>query len=556
MAVKPVIFSVDDDANVLRAITRDLRGRYGENYRIMRANSGADALDALRQLHRLNDPVALFVVDQRMPQMSGVEFLAEAMALYPEAKRALLTAYADTDAAINAINTVSVHYYLLKPWDPPEEKLYPVLDDLLEDWLATYRPVFDGIRIIGHRWSADAHQIKDFLARNQVPYQYLDLETDGEAQDVLTQFERGEDALPLVIFPNGEALDHPQPSLVADKVGLQTHAGKQFYDLVIVGGGPAGLAAAVYGASEGLSTVMIERHATGGQAGTSSRIENYLGFPSGLSGADLARRATAQAKRFGVEILAPQEATGLRVEGPYRTITLADGGEIAAHAVVIAVGLSYRKLEVPGVEALTGAGVYYGASLTEVFSCQDQPVYIVGAGNSAGQAAMYLAEYASKVVMVVRGETLEAKMSQYLVDRIYAHPTIEVVLNAEITAVFGEEHVEAITVRDNVADREDTAPAAALFIFIGAVPCTDWLVGTLEMDRHGFLLAGPQLVHDGKPPQGYWPLGRDPFLLESSVPGVFVVGDVRANSVKRVASAVGEGSIAVQFVHQHLAKVK
>ena len=553
---KPVIFSVDDDPNVLRAITRDLRSRYGDRYRVMRANSGVDALDALRELRKTNDPVALFVIDQRMPQMSGVEFLAEAIRIYPDARRVLLTAYADTDAAINAINSVAVHYYLLKPWDPPEEKLYPMLDDQLEDWLATYHPPFDGIRIVGHRWSPDAHAIKDFLARNQVPYQFFDVEVEDEAHQVMSQFGVSDNALPLVVLPDGEPMQAPTPGAVAEKVGLQTHAGKQFYDLVIVGGGPGGLAAAVYGASEGLSTVMIERHATGGQAGTSSRIENYLGFPSGLSGADLARRATAQAKRFGVEILSPQEAVSLRTEGPYRIITLSDGSEIACHAVVIAVGLTYRKLEVPGVDQLTGAGVYYGASLTEVVSCRDQPAFIVGAGNSAGQAALYLVEYASKVVMVVRGDTLEAKMSQYLVDRIYAHPNIEVRLNSGITAVHGEDHVEAVTVYDQETGDEEMCPAAALFIFIGAIPRTDWLPDIVECDDRGFVLAGPDLIRNGRPPKAFWPLDRDPFLLESSVPGVFVVGDVRANSVKRVASAVGEGSISVQFVHRYLSRVK
>jgi thioredoxin reductase (NADPH) len=553
---KPVVFSVDDDPNVLRAITRDLRSRYGEQYRVMRAGSGADALEALRELKKTNDPVALFVADQRMPQMNGVELLAEAMQLYPDAKRVLLTAYADTDAAINAINAVAVHYYLLKPWDPPEEKLYPVLDDLLEDWLASYHPAFDGIRIVGHRWSPEAHQIKDFLAQNQVPYQYLDIEMNPSARQVLDQFEATGETLPLVVFPDGTAMQCPSSTAVAEKVGLQRQAGKPFYDLVIVGGGPGGLAAAVYGASEGLSTVLIERHATGGQAGTSSRIENYLGFPSGLSGADLARRATAQARRFGVEVLAPQEVIGMRVEGPYRIVTLSDGSEIACHAVVIAVGLAYRKLDIPGADRLTGAGIYYGAALTEVISCRDQPAYIVGAGNSAGQAAMYLVQYASKVVMVVRGKSLGEKMSHYLVDRIENHPNIDVRLESEVTAVHGHEHVEAVTVCDKGTGDEQTYPAVALFVFIGAVPCTEWLEGVVDRDEHGFVLAGPQLIRNGHPPKAYWPFDRDPYLLESSVPGVFVVGDVRANSVKRVASAVGEGSIAVQFVHQYLAGVR
>jgi thioredoxin reductase (NADPH) len=433
---KPVIFSVDDDPNVLQAVVRDLRSRYGNQYRIMRAASGGAALDALRELKRRNETVALFVADQRMPEMSGIEFLAEALRLFPGAKRVLLTAYADTDAAINAINTVAVHYYLLKPWDPPDEKLYPVLDDLLEDWLATYRPPFDGIRIIGHRWSPEAHQVKEFLARNQVPYQYLDVELEPEAMQVLAQFDLAQARLPQVIFPDGTTMEVPTTASVAERIGLRRQAVKQFYDLTIVGGGPGGLAAAVYGASEGLNTVMIERHATGGQAGTSSRIENYLGFPSGLSGADLARRATAQAKRFGVEVLAPQEAVGLRAEGSYCFVRLADNSEIASHAVVIAVGLSYRRLDAPGVDQLTGAGVYYGASLSEVPSCQNEPAFVVGAGNSAGQGALYLAEFASRVVLSC-GRLAESRMSQYLVDRIYSHPRIEVQLETDITAVHG-----------------------------------------------------------------------------------------------------------------------
>jgi len=552
---KPVLLSVDDDPNVLSAIARDLRRQYGDRYRVLRADSGQAALDALRQLKQRNEAVALFLVDQRMPHMSGVEFLEQAVPLYPDAKRALLTAYADTDAAIRAINDVAIHHYLLKPWDPPEEELYPVLDDLLDDWQATYRPPFSGIRIVGHRWSPETHQLKEFLARNQVPYRYLDIELDPEARQTLQQAELAQTVLPIVILPDGEVLETPDVASVAGKIGLKTRAQQPFYDLVIVGGGPAGLAAAVYGASEGLHTVLIEREAPGGQAGTSSRIENYLGFPSGLSGADLARRATAQAKRFGVEILAPQEATGLRVEGPYRIVTLADGSEVACHAVVVAVGLAYNKLDAPGVDSLTGAGVYYGASLTEAISCRNDPVFIVGAGNSAGQAAMYLAEFASKVIMLVRGDSLAAKMSQYLVERIENHPKIEVRVNTEVVAVHGDDHLEGVTFKHRQTGEEEKQPAVGLFIFIGAAPRTAWLAGVVERDEGGFVLAGPQLLKDGKPSRD-WPLERDPYLLESSVPGVFVVGDVRSDSIKRVASAVGEGSIAVRFVHQHLSKVK
>jgi thioredoxin reductase (NADPH) len=550
-APKPVILSVDDDPAVLNSIHRDLRRRYGEHYRIMRADSGAAALDALQQLKQRSHPVALFLVDQRMPQMNGVEFLAQAITLYPDARRTLLTAYADTDAAIQAINSAAVHHYLLKPWDPPEERLYPVLDDLLEDWQGSYHPPFIGIRIIGHRWSRESHQIKDFLARNHVPYQYLDLDQDAEACRLLEQMRLSNNDLPLVLYPDGETMTRPTTAQIAQKIGLQTHAAQPFYDLCIVGGGPAGLAAAVYGASEGLRTVLIEREAPGGQAGTSSRIENYLGFPSGLSGADLARRATAQAKRFGVEVLAPQEATGLRVDQQYKYLQLADGTEIACHALVVAVGLRYAKLDIPGIDALTGAGVYYGASLTEALSCKDQRVVIVGGGNSAGQAAVYLADHAAEVLIMIRGESLAAKMSQYLVDRIETTANIRVLTETAISAVQGEGHLSALTYQHLRTGEATTVDAGGLFIFIGAVPATEWLGDAVRHDTRGFIPTGPALLNNGKLPSE-WKLKRDPFLLESSVPGVFVVGDVRAHSVKRVASAVGEGSIAVQFVHEYL----
>jgi thioredoxin reductase (NADPH) len=486
--------------------------------------------------------------------MSGVEFMIEAIRLCPTARRVLLTAYADTEAAISAINNAGVDYYLLKPWDPPEEKLYPILDDLLADWQSGYRPPFEGIRIVGHRWSPPTHELKDFLARNQVPYQYLDVELNPDAQSLLQQLELASPQLPILVLPDGEVLTLPKPADVAERIGLQRRAGQEFYDLAIVGGGPGGLAAAVYGASEGLRTVLIEKHSPGGQAGTSSRIENYLGFPSGVSGGELARRATAQARRFGVEILAPQEAAGVRLEGPYRILQLADGSEIACHALVVAVGLDYQKLEVPGAEQLTGAGVYYGASLTESSSCSLQPIFIVGAGNSAGQAAIYLAQQASQVTLLVRGDSLEAKMSQYLVSRIHEHPKIDVKLNTVVAAVHGEEHLEAVTICDTKTNEESRHEAAGLFVFIGAAPATQWLKGVVKMDKYGFVYTGPDLLEHGKPPKD-WPLERQPFLLESSVPGIFVVGDVRSDSIKRVASAVGEGSIAVRFVHQYLAKL-
>ncbi|NTU85372.1 MAG: FAD-dependent oxidoreductase [Chloroflexales bacterium] len=550
---KPVILTVDDDPSVLSAVARDLRRRYAEQYRIVRAESGAAALEATRELRQRGESVALFLADQRMPQMSGVEFLAQAIPLFPEARRALLTAYADTDAAIKAINTAAVHYYLLKPWDPPEEQLYPVIDDLLDEWQASHRPVFEGVRIVGHRWSPETHVLKDFLARNHVPYLYLDLEGDAQARELLEQYGQPDPRLPLVRLADGQWLVAPAVGELAERAGLRRQAERTHYDLAIVGGGPAGLAAAVYGASEGLRTVLIEREAPGGQAGTSSRIENYLGFPSGLSGGDLARRAVAQARRFEVEIISPVEVTGLRVEDTYRVLTLADGGEISTFAVVVAVGLSYRRLDAPGAEAHTGAGVYYGASITEAISCKDQPVIIVGAGNSAGQAAVYLAGYAGRVILLVRGDSLETKMSQYLVNRIRQIETIEVRLRSEVATVHGADHIEAVTVRGPAGEEE--VPASALFIFTGAMPCTEWLAGVVQLDRQGFVLTGPQLLEAGRRPKG-WDVDRDPFLLESSIPGVFVVGDVRAGSVKRVASAVGEGSIAVQFVHQHLARLR
>ena len=551
---KPVILTVDDDPEVLQAVARDLRREYGDRFRVIRAESGATAMDALQQLKLRNDPVALFLVDQRMPQMSGVEFLEQALQLFPDTKRALLTAYADTDAAIRAINTTQIDYYLMKPWDPPEERLYPVLDDLLDDWLVKFRPPFEGIRVIGNRWSPHSHQTKDFLARNQVPYQWLDIELSEEAQQLVTYANCDRLNLPLVLFPDGSSLLQPTNIQVAEKIGLRTQADKPFYDLIIVGGGPAGLAAAVYGASEGLSTVMIEREAPGGQAGTSSRIENYLGFPVGLSGSDLARRAVDQARRFGVEILTPQEVSGIRVEDPYRFIQLASGTEISCHAMILGLGVSWRRLNVPGLDRLTGAGVYYGAAQTEALSCKDEDVYIVGGANSAGQAAMYFSKYASHVTMLVRGESLTKSMSQYLIDQIAATPNITVQAHSSVVEAKGETSLEAIAIQNTMTGETQIVPATSLFIFIGAVPRTEWLDGVVARDDRGFILTGQDLKHDGHRPKG-WTLDRDPFLLETNVPGVFAVGDVRHGSVKRVASGVGEGSICVQFVHQYLSKV-
>jgi thioredoxin reductase (NADPH) len=548
---KPTILAVDDDRVVLSAVERDLRRQYGRGYRILGADSGAAALDALNQLKLRGDPVALLVADQRMPRMTGVEFLAQAIDLFPNAKRVLLTAYADTEAAIRAINDIRLDHYLMKPWDPPEERLYPVLSDLLDDWQASYRPAFEGVRVIGHRWSPHAHAVKDFLARNQLPYQWLDLESDPAALQYLGAAGADPAVLPVVIFPDGSHLVQPATAQVAEKVGLRTHAQAPFYDLVIAGSGPAGLAAGVYGASEGLRTLIIEREATGGQAGQSSRIENYLGFPVGLSGLDLARRAVAQATRFGTEILTPQEVAAVRLNEHYKLLTLADGAEVSCHALLVATGVQYRKLEAPGVEALTGAGIYYGAAVTEAISTRGQNVFVIGGGNSAGQAAMYLSGFARSVTILVRGHGLAESMSQYLIDQINATTNISVRTRAGVTGAHGRGNLETLTITDADSGASEEVPAAAMFIFIGALPRTDWLGDLVERDKAGFIPTGPDLLRDGKRPRG-WNLGRDPYWLESSVPGIFAAGDVRARSVKRIASAVGEGSMAVQFVHQYL----
>jgi thioredoxin reductase (NADPH) len=549
---KPIILTVDDDPNVLQAIARDLRQQYGDRFRIVRADSGMTALELLQQFKLKNETVATFLVDQRMPEISGVEFLEQAIAQFPEAKRVLLTAYADTEAAIRAINSAKLDYYLLKPWDPPEEKLYPVLDDLLEGWLASFHPPFEGIRVIGNRWSPASHQVKDFLARNQVPYEWLDIESSQEAQQLAEYAQCDRLRLPLVLFADGSSLLQPTPIQIAERIGLQTQAGNPFYDLVIVGGGPAGLAAAVYGASEGLRTVMIEREAPGGQAGTSSRIENYLGFPVGLSGSDLARRAVTQARRFGVEILTPQEATGIRIQDPYRVIMLADGSEISCHALILAMGVSWRRLNIPGIDRLTGAGVYYGAAQTEAIACKDEDVYLIGGANSAGQAAMYFSKYARQVTMLVRGDSLTKSMSQYLIDQIEATPNITVQTHSSVVEVKGDTNLSALMIQNQATGEAEIVPATSLFIFIGAEPRTDWLDKMIERDAKGFILTGAD--QNGKRSPG-WNLERDPYLLETNVPGIFAVGDVRHDSIKRVASGVGEGSICVQFVHRYLSKV-
>lgn len=554
---KPILLSVDDDSDVLRAIERDLRSHYGAEYRVIGSDSPGRALDLLKQLKVRNDSVALLLADQRMPGMDGVEFLQEGMRIFPEAKRALLTAYADTNAAISAINQANINYFFLKPWDPPAEHLYPQLDDLLDDWQASYHPAFEGIRVLGTRWSPRSYELRDFLARNRVPYQWIDVElsaNDPETKRLVEALGPEASQLPIVLFPDGAKLLESIPADVAQKVGLRTRAQTDFYDLAIVGGGPAGLAAAVYGASEGLHTVMIEREAPGGQAGMSSRIENYLGFPMGLSGGDLARRAVVQAQRFGVEILSPQEAVGVRTEGSYRIIKLADGNELSCHALMIATGVQWRRLNAPGIDRLQGAGIYYGGGATEALSCQGETVYVVGGANSAGQAAMNFARYAERVVILVRGESLASTMSQYLIDQIKETHNIEIWARASVAEAHGDTHLEEISVLCTDTNKIERVPASSMFIFIGAMPRTDWLAGMVERDDRGFILTGPDLIREGQHPKG-WTLERDPFLLETNVPGLFAVGDVRHGSVKRVASGVGEGSVAVQFIHQYLSKV-
>jgi thioredoxin reductase (NADPH) len=551
---KPIIMTVDDEPAVLNAVERDLRQHYGGDYRILKANSGAQALEAVTELKKRNTPIALFLVDQRMPAMSGTEFLAQALKFYPEARKVLLTAYADTEAAIASINTLGLDYYLMKPWDPPEQNLYPVLDDLLSDWLANVPLPYDGIRVAGTLWSPSSHNIKDFLARNRIPYQWLDIENDPEAEKLVTSATQGQMGLPVVFFPDGEVLITPDNRTLAEKCQLHTQATQPFYDLIIIGGGPAGLGAAVYGASEGLRTLMIERQATGGQAGTSSRIENYLGFPKGLSGADLARRATAQAERLGAEILTAREVEKVRVEDPYRYVTLGDGTELGCRALVIATGVTVRRLKAHSVEKFNGAGVYYGAALTEAAFYRDQPVFVAGGANSAGQGAMFFSRYASKVTMLVRAGALEKGMSQYLVDQIYGTESIDVWLRTEVVEAHGQDRLEALTIKNSDTGETQTVPAAALFIFVGAVAHTDLVADVVERNHAGFIRTGQDLLRGGRPPKG-WRLKRDPYLLETNVPGIFAAGDVRQGAVRRVATAVGEGAMAISFVHQYLKSV-
>jgi thioredoxin reductase (NADPH) len=614
--MRPVLLIVDDDPNVLRAIERDLRQQYGSRFGILKTDSGQRALELVKQLKLRNEALALLLVDQRMPHMSGVVFLEQAMNIFPDAKRVLLTAYADTEAAIRSINKAKIDYYMMKPWDPPQEYLYPILDDLLDDWWASFKHPFEGIRIIGLRWSPKSYEVKYFLARNGIPYQWLDLERDEEARRLVSYVEstsKNEHSnfsnatatatttttapnssfsvldhnetennnnnsvssirsasslsypssvnssslhLPLVIFPDGSHMEEPSSSQLAEKIGLKTRAQMPFYDLIIIGGGPAGLAAAVYGASEGLSTLLIERQAPGGQAGMSSNIENYLGFPSGLTGSNLARRAVAQAIRFGAEILTPQEAVGIRVDGPYRIVKLRDGTEISSHVVIIACGVSYRNLDgVEGIEKLTGAGVYYGASMVDALSVKGEDIFMVGGANSAGQAAIHFAKYAKTVTLLVRGDSLNKSMSRYLIHQINETPNVRILLNSKVTEVHGENRLEFITITNTQTRQLQTVPTSGLYIFIGAVPHTDAAIGLIERDANGFILTGQDLMQNGHMRPRGWTLDRPPFLLETNVPGIFAAGDVRHGSTKRVATGVGEGSIAVQLAHQYLTRV-
>lgn len=550
---KPIILTVDDDREVLQAIARDVRHEYGEHFRVIRAESGERALDVLRQVKLANESVALLLADQRMPGMSGVELLTEARRYYPDAKKALLTAYADTDAAIAAINEVRLDYYLVKPWDPPEQRLYPVLDDMLDDWMADYQPSFDGIRLLGHKWSPESHAARDFLARNQVPYRWLDIESDPEAREALDLIGQDGSACPILVFPDGTVQVQPTLQAIAEKAGLRGHAEVPVYDLIVIGAGPAGLAAAVYGASEGLSTVVVEREAVGGQAGMSSRIENYLGFPAGLSGGDLSRRAMVQARRFGATFLLTQEVSGLHDHDGIIGVTLSDGTELRAQSVVIATGVSYRRLDAPGVQALTGRGIYYGAAMTETAAVRGEDIFIVGGANSAGQAAMYFSTVAKSVTLLIRGEGLSANMSHYLSARIEQTPNIRIRCHTGIAEATGDSHLESLVLRDTVTGETGTVPAAALFVFIGAQPRTEWLDGEIARDDKGFIFTGQDLADHADGERHHRHPARAPYLLETSIPGVFAAGDVRHGSGKRVATAVGEGATAVISVWQHRA---
>jgi thioredoxin reductase (NADPH) len=551
---KPIIMAIDDEPQVLNAVARDLQTQYQNDYQIMRASSGNEAMDAVKELKRRNLAIALFLVDQRMPAMTGIEFLSEAVKLYPETKKVLLTAYADTDVAITSINSNNLDYYLMKPWDPPEQNLYPVLDDLLGDWMNTVPIPYGGIRVVGTLWSAKSHYVKDFLARSQVPYQWLDMEKSKEAKELL-ESESGKDfRLPTLFFPDGSVLVDPELSTIANKVGMSTRAQKPFYDLIIVGAGPAGLTAAVYAASEGLKTIVIERDAAGGQAGTSARIENYLGFPKGISGADLTRRAITQVKRLGAEILTTQEVSSLRVEDPYRYVTLKDGTELSCKALLISTGVAVRQLNVPGIDKFTGISVYYGAATSEAAYYKGKKVYVIGGANSAGQGAMFLSRFAREVVLAYRDKSLRKSMSTYLIDQIKQTENISTLANTELTAVEGTKSLETITLKNKKSGEYISEKADAVFIFIGAVPSTEIAGDLIQMDENEFIYTGPDLFHNGSRPKN-WTLTRDPFILETNVPGIFAAGDVTHGAIRRVASAVGQGAVAVSLIHKYLESV-
>lgn len=551
----PVIFVLDDDPQVLRAVTRDMRGRYRKDYRIVNTASAGEGLAFLEDLQKKGETVALFLSDQRMPEMLGVDFLQQSRQYFPDARRVLLTAYSDTDAAIRAINDVQLDYYLLKPWDPPEERLYPVVDDLLREWQLNYVPDYEGIRVIGYPYHPRSHNIKDFLSGNLVPYQWLDAESSKKARNLMEIHQLGAKSLPVVFFEDNTFITQPDTSSIATKIGMKVDASESLYDVVIIGGGPAGLAAAVYGGSEGLKTVLIEKRAPGGQAGTSSRIENYLGFPNGLSGAELTHRAVQQAKRLGTEFLSPLEVNEICLQDKYKTLKLSNGKEVKTKSIIIATGVSYRKLEAEGVHDFTGAGVYYGAANTEANTCKGKDVYIVGGGNSAGQAAVYLSNYARRVYMLIRKPDLSSSMSQYLIDQIEGIANIEVTGYTEIIKGAGNDHLERITMRNNQDGKEEEREAAALFIFIGNRPLTDWVPADVIKNNKGFIETGPDLYQEEEQFKQRWKLERQPFLLETSSPGILAAGDVRAGTMNRVASAVGEGAMAIKFVHEYLATV-
>lgn len=549
---KPILFLLDDDPAVLKAVRRDIRSAYGKDYRILSTQSANEALDSLQELKQKGETVALFLSDQRMPEMLGVEFLEKAKVLYPDAKRVLLTAYSDTSAAIKAINDVQLDYYLMKPWDPPEDKLFPVLNDQLDEWQGSYIPEFSGIKVLGYQWSPKSHMIKDFLAGNLIPYKWLDIELEQSVGELIATYGLDMAELPIVIFEDGTFINNPNLQQIGEKIGLSSSAKQNMYDVAIIGAGPAGLAAAVYGGSEGLNTVLIEKRAPGGQAGTSSRIENYLGFPKGLSGSELSRRAITQATRFGIEFLSPQEVQDITSKDSYKIIKLGDGSEINARTVIVTTGVNYRTHPAKGIENFTGAGVYYGAATTEAHSIKDKEVYIVGGGNSAGQAAMYLSKFAANVYIIIRKPDLTSSMSSYLIDQIGETPNIQVQGHTELTEVCGTERLEKVKLRNNQTNEEREAEAAGLFIFIGAKPVTDWLTMEVIKDTRGFLETGPSLKKYGNY-KDVWKQAREPFLLETCNPGVFAAGDVRSGAMNRVASAVGEGSMAIKFVHEYLA---